>query len=163
MSFEELTAKFGLYLGSLVIGFLSGLIPVVNSELYLLAVSTMAASPSLLPVAVLTSAGQMMGKTLLFYAGRGVIKIPTRKYEAKMDAVKRKFEQWKNKTDAFIFLSAFAGIPPFYLVSVAGGAMNINYLRFVIAGFAGRTLRFCIIVFFPELVRGIIHANSHPG
>ena len=163
MDFDALTAKFGLYLGSVVIGFVSGLVPVVNSEIYLLAVSTLAGKPALLPVAALTSLGQMLGKTLLFYAGRGVIKIPTRKYENKMEAVKRKFEQWQHKTDLFIFLSAFAGFPPFYIVSVVGGAMNINFARFFVAGIIGRTIRFAVIVYFPQLVQGIIDANPDSG
>ena len=163
MSFEELIAKFGLYVGSLVLGLVSGLVPVVNSELYLLAVSTIATRPALFPIAVLTAPGQMLGKTILFYAGRGVIKIPTRKYEAKMEAVKQKFERWQNKTDLLIFISAFAGVPPLYVVSVVGGAINVNFARFFVVGMIGRVVRFAAVVFFPELVRGLIDADPDSG
>ncbi len=163
MSFEELTARFGLYLGSFVIGLVSGLIPVVNSEIYLLAVSSVAARPGLLPIAVLTALGQMASKSILFYAGKGVIKIPTRKYEKKMDAVKQKFLEWRGRTDLLILVSAFVGFPPLYVVSVVAGAINLNFPRFFAAGLVGRVVRFAVVVFFPQLVKGLLDANPDTG
>jgi membrane protein YqaA with SNARE-associated domain len=152
MNFEELTAKIGIYAASFVVGFVSGLVPFINSELFLLAVSTLAKRPGLMQVALLTALGQMVAKTILFYAGRGVLKINMGKYQRKIEAVQEKFVRWENKTDALIFLSATVGFPPFYVVSFVAGALKLNVIKFFIAGFLGRGIRFAAIVYFPQFV-----------
>ncbi len=152
MNPEELIGKVGVYAASFVIGFVSGLVPFVNSELYLVAVSTMAARHSLVPIALLTAAGQMVAKTILFYAGRGVFNINMGRFEKKIEAVQKKFQDWDNKVDALILLSAFVGMPPFYVVSFVAGALKLHYIRFLAAGMVGRSARFAVIVYFPQLV-----------
>ena len=152
MNFEELIGKVGVYAASFVVGFVSGLVPFVNSELYLVAVSPMVARHSLLPIALLSAAGQMVAKTILFYAGRGVFNINMGKIEKKIEAVQKKFQDWENKVDALILLSAFVGLPPFYVVSVVAGALKLHYIRFLVAGIVGRSARFVVIIYFPQLV-----------
>jgi len=152
MNPEELIGKVGVYAASFVIGFVSGLVPFVNSELYLVAVSTIAARHSLAPIALLTAAGQMVAKTILFYAGRGVFNINMGKFEKKIESVQEKFQDWENKVDALILLSAFVGIPPFYVVSFVAGALKLHYIRFLAAGMVGRSVRFAVIIYFPQLV-----------
>ena len=84
MNFEELVGKVGVYAASFVVGFVSGLVPFVNSEVYLVAVSPMVTRPALAPIALLSAAGQMVAKTIIFYAGRGVFKINMGKLEQKI-------------------------------------------------------------------------------
>ena len=43
-----------------------------------------------------------------------------------------------------LFASASTGFPPFYVVSVASGALHIQFRRFLLIGFLGRTIRFAI-------------------
>jgi membrane protein YqaA with SNARE-associated domain len=131
MNSEELIAKVGIYGASFVVGFVSGLVPFVNSELYLVAVSSMVARPALLPIALLSASGQMVAKTIIFYAGR---------------------EDWENKADFLMLISASVGLPPFYVVSFVAGALKLHYIRFFIAGIIGRSIRFAAIVYFPQLV-----------
>lgn len=152
MDFEALTGKVGIYLASFVVGFVSGLVPFVNSEIYLVAISSVVARPALVPIALLTSLGQLFAKTILFYAGRGVFRIKMGRYETKVEAVREKFERWKNKTDLLILLSATVGLPPFYVVSFVAGALKLNFPKFFITGFVGRSIRFAAIVYFPQLV-----------
>ena len=152
MDFEAIVGKVGIYAASFVVGFVSGLVPFINSELYLLFVSTIAARSALLPIAALSAAGQMVAKSLLFYAGRGTIKIPIGRYESKADAVRAKFERWEKRSDLLILLSATVGFPPFYVVSVVAGALKLGFPGFLIAGLFGRTVRFALVVYFPQLV-----------
>lgn len=152
MDFEALTGKVGIYLASFVVGFVSGLVPFVNSEIYLVAVSSVAARPALMPIALLVAAGQMVAKTILFYAGQGVFKINMGKYQSKVEAVQDKFVRWKNKTDALIFMSAALGLPPFYVVSFVAGALKLNVIKFVVVGLVGRGIRFAALVYFPQFV-----------
>jgi membrane protein YqaA with SNARE-associated domain len=152
MDFESLTAKVGIYAGSFVIGFVSGLVPFVNSELYLVFVSPLAARPALMPIALLCAAGQMCAKTILFYAGRGVFKINMGRYQSKIEKVQEKFERWEKKTDLLIVGSAAIGLPPFYVVSFVAGAMKVNFVRFFIWGILGRSVRFGVLVYFPQFI-----------
>lgn len=152
MDFEALVGKVGIYLASFVIGFVSGLIPFVNSELYLIAVSPMVARPALVPIALLSAFGQLLAKTVLYYAGRGVFTINMGRYKSKVEAVQEKFERWQNKSDLLIFVSATVGLPPFYVVSFVAGALRLNVVKFFITGLLGRSIRFAIIVYFPQLV-----------
>ena len=69
----ELATALGFLLGSFVVGLVSGLVPVVNTEAYLLAVAAFAPSDRLLPVIVLTTIGQMIAKSLLYLAGSGAM------------------------------------------------------------------------------------------
>ena len=152
MNSGELVAKLGIYGGSFVVGFVSGLVPFVNVELYLVAISPVASREALIPIAVLSAIGQMLAKTILFYAGRGVFKIRLRKIEKKIETVQQKFQEWKGKTDLLIFLSALVGFPPLYATSVVAGAMKLSYPKFLAVGVVGRCIRFAVIVSFPQLV-----------
>ncbi len=152
MNSEELIAKIGIYAASFVVGFVSGLVPFINSEVYLVAVSTMVARPALLPIALLSAMGQMVAKTIIFYAGRGTFKINMGKFEKKIEAVQKKFQRWENKADVLMLISASVGMPPFYVVSFVAGALKLHYIRFLIAGIIGRSIRFAVIVYFPQLV-----------
>ena len=152
MNSEELVAKVGVYAGSFIVGFVSGLVPFVNSEIYLVAVSTMVSRQALIPVALLSAAGQMVAKTIIFYAGRGVFSLKMHKLEGRIEAVQRKFKDWETRIDALILFSATVGLPPFYVVSFVAGAAKLHYIRFLASGFVGRSIRFAVIVYFPQLV-----------
>jgi membrane protein YqaA with SNARE-associated domain len=152
MDSQELIAKVGVYTASFVVGFVSGLVPFVNSELYLVAVSPLVARHSLLPIALLSAAGQMVAKTILFYAGRGIFKINMGKFAGKIEAVQRKFAEWEGKTDILILISAAVGMPPFYVVSFVAGALKLHYFRFLTVGIVGRSVRFALIIYFPQLI-----------
>lgn len=155
MNFEQMVGQYGLYLSTYIIAVISGFVPVVNIEVYLVWVAAFTPRSQGLPIAILATLGQMTAKTLMYLGGAGILKITLRKPEEKMAAVQKKFESWKNRTSLFIFLSAFLGVPPFYLVSVASGALKIKLPRFLITGLAGRFLRFGITVFFPHLIKSI--------
>jgi membrane protein YqaA with SNARE-associated domain len=53
---------------------------------------------------------------------------------------------------ALIFLSALIGIPPFFIVSVAAGAIGLAFPRFLAVGAAGRLAHFTVVAFVPEFV-----------
>jgi membrane protein YqaA with SNARE-associated domain len=143
----ELATALGLLLGSLVVGLVSGLVPVLNTEAYLLAVAAFAPSDRLLPVVVLTTLGQMIAKSLLYLAGSGVFSrrlLGAR--AARIEEMKARLEQAPTGVAALVFASAAAGWPPFYLVSVAAGSLRYSLARFFLVGGSGRLLRFAAIV-----------------
>ncbi|MCZ6766009.1 MAG: VTT domain-containing protein [bacterium] len=152
MNFEEIINSQGIYVASFVVGIVSGFVPFINTEVFLVLVSATATRPALFPVAILSAVGQMIAKSVIFYAGRGVIKIKMGKYESKVAAVHEKFARWENKADLLILLSAAVGFPPFYVVSFVAGALKNHFAKFLVAGLVGRSIRFAAVVYFPQLV-----------
>lgn len=143
----ELATALGFLAGSLVIGLVSGLVPVVNTEAYLLAVAAFAPRDRLLPVVVLTTLGQMIAKSLLYFAGSGAMSprlLGAR--AARLAEMKNRLESAPTGVAALVFASAAAGWPPFYLVSLAAGSLRYSLARFILVGGSGRLLRFAALV-----------------
>ena len=156
MDFQEFINTFGLYLTTLMVCFSSGIIPIVNAEAYLVSISAFSPKSVVLPLILVATLGQMIAKLLIYIAGCGVLKFPRRKVEKRtnFDTVIEKFEKWEDKIHLFIFISAFTGFPPFYVVSVLAGISKLNVVRFFVFGFFGRLLRFSIVVLFPQIIKG---------
>ena len=143
----ELATALGFLAGSLVVGLVSGLVPVINTEAYLLAVAAFAPSDRLLPVVVLTTLGQMIAKSLLYLAGSGAMSsrfLGAR--AARLAEVKNRLEEAPTGVAALVFASASAGWPPFYLVSLAAGSLRYSLARFLLVGGSGRLIRFAALV-----------------
>jgi membrane protein YqaA with SNARE-associated domain len=152
-SILQLLQSVGVFGGTYVVCLVSGFIPVVNAELFLLWISLTIAKTEYIPILLLATAGQMTAKVLMFLSGKGVIHLSKRRYEKKIGSIQEKMKKWENKIDLFIFLSSFTGIPPFYVVSVLSGMMKVNIIRFLIAGTLGRLLRFGLVMYFPQLFK----------
>jgi membrane protein YqaA with SNARE-associated domain len=155
MDFESLIGRYGLYLTTYIVGVISGFVPVVNLEVFLVWVAALTPSSQGVAITVLATFGQMTAKTLMYLAGAGILKISVRKPGKRLQAVQMKMAQWQHRMGLFMFLSAFLGVPPFYVVSIASGICRVPLQVFIIWGFAGRLLRFAITVFFPHLLKGL--------
>ena len=117
-----------------------------------------AATPSYLnwPLILMATAGTMVGKMVLYMAGRGALKLRIRG-RAKVDAFLDDIRRRQGLTGSLLFVSAAAGIPPFYIVTVASGAARLAVSRFLALGFVGRFLRYAVLVFGPHLIKEWIH------
>ncbi|MGB7296588.1 MAG: VTT domain-containing protein [Candidatus Aminicenantales bacterium] len=155
MDFEQLIVRYGLYLTTYVVAVISGFVPVVNLEVYLVWVAAFTPCSQAVGIALLATLGQMTAKTLMYLAGAGVLKISVKKPGKKLRAVQMKMAAWQHRMGIFLFSSAFLGVPPFYVVSIASGICRVPIAVFVIWGLAGRLLRFAIVVFFPHLLKGL--------
>jgi len=152
-SILKLLSFIGLYSGTYVVCLVSGFIPLVNAELFLIWISLSISKTEYIPILLLASSGQMTAKALMFLSGKGVINISKKRYENKIAQIEEKMKKWESKIYVFIFLSAFTGFPPFYVVAVLSGMTNVNFVRFCIAGMLGRTLRFGLALYFPHLFK----------
>ena len=152
-SILQLLQSVGVFGGTYVICLVSGFIPIVNAELFLIWISLMISKTEYIPILLLATAGQMTAKILMFLSGKGVINISKKRYEKKIGEIQAKMKKWESKIDIFIFLSSFTGFPPFYVVSVLSGMTHVNIIRFFIAGTLGRLLRFGLVMYFPHLFK----------
>jgi len=153
---ESLITKVGLHLATFIICLLSGFIPIVNAEIYLITISSFTTKTDCVFIILISTSAQMIAKSIIYLSGRGVLNVSLHKYENKLGKVKEKFKKWENKSFIFIFLSAFTGFPPFLVVSILSGMLTLNFNRFLISGFLGRLLRFSVAVIFPQLIKGNI-------
>jgi membrane protein YqaA with SNARE-associated domain len=142
-----LATFFGCAFGSVV--------PLLNTEILVFGIA--AATPSHLgwPLVLLAASGTMIGKLLLYFAGRGAVKLRIRGRQ-RVDRFLEEIERRQGLTDSLLFVSAASGLPPFYVVTVASGAAGLALSRFLAVGFAGRFLRFAAVVFAPHLIKDLI-------
>jgi membrane protein YqaA with SNARE-associated domain len=152
MPFEVLTPPV-LYVACFGICVVSGLFPWVSAEALLLSYVVLGpAEGSLLVVAVAAAAGQMTGKSLIYAFGRGAERIRSPRLHAWIERWSDRFRKRPSGALSLVFVSAFAGLPPFYAVSVLSGVLRVSFVGFVVFGVAGRLLRFGTIITVPGLV-----------
>lgn len=133
----------------------SALVPWVNGEAILLAFSASARSWSQLAVlVVVTTAGQMLGKCVLYGAARTAAGRRTHEPDQRTERWRRRLEASPHGALALVFVSSVVGLPPFYLVTMVAGAGRLGFGRFISAGTAGRLVRFGALVTVPRLALG---------
>ena len=150
MDFQELINSQGMYLASLIVGGVGGIIPLVNVELFLLAVIPLVNATSLLPIALLAALGQMIAKYILYHTGIGFVALNKEKHRRRLQAAQEKIKKWQDKALSLVFFSSITGVPPFYAVSIAAGTLKLELLRFLALGMLGRSIRFVAIVYFVD-------------
>jgi membrane protein YqaA with SNARE-associated domain len=154
---EFLLQSLGLPLGTFVICFLSGIIPLIHAELFLLTVSALADAPPLLLLAVVSSLGQMLAKVVMYLGGRGILKLPAGRLQHRLARFRVQTERWQHRPDLFIWFSSFTGFPPFLIISVLAGTLEFPLARFCLAGWLGRLMRFALVLSFPQWLKGWLY------
>jgi membrane protein YqaA with SNARE-associated domain len=138
-----------VWVATLAAAFLSGLLPFVNIEAYLVGAAALLPGAPPLAVVVPAALGQMAAKGVLFLGGRGLVSLPSRVRDRALAASAR---LGAGRPPALVFTSALTGVPPFYVVSVAAGLLGLRPGPFLLAGFAGRLLRFGAVFALPCLL-----------
>jgi membrane protein YqaA with SNARE-associated domain len=139
-------------LGGLLVGTAaSGILPLVNAELLVVGVVVAAPEIGVPLVAAVSATGQMLTKTMLFGFARwapGRLKGSAR---AVLERASQAVAARGGAASSLIFTSAATGLPPFYGVSLAAGALGMRLRSFVVSGTAGRLIRFAAIAWAARL------------
>jgi membrane protein YqaA with SNARE-associated domain len=150
---QSLIARFGLVTATFIVGLVSALFPPVNIEVFLLGVAAIA-KPAALPAIVVSAAlGQMVGKIGFYFAGRGLMKLPLGRYQAKFDEWSVRLGRSRRGVDVVMFSSSLWGVPPFLVVPYLAGVFKLSFARFLGWGMLGRLLRFSAVVSLPALLK----------
>lgn len=130
-----------------------GVVPLLNAEVYIVAAGAKAPAEWAVPIILAATVGQMVGKSVTYWLGRGSLTLP-------WDAVTRKIEQarvaakkYEKAEEAVTFLSAVVGFPPFYVISVAAGVVNMPFAKYLLIGTLGRLIHFAGLFYAPALFR----------
>lgn len=129
------------------------IVPLINTEIYL--VSAVALSPVsyVVPLVIAASLGQMVGKVVMYYAGRGVLRLPSERVRTRMVAMQARIQARPRAGAVVLFTSATVGLPPLYVVAIACGAARMNLVSFFVIGTVGRLIHFAAVAAIPQLVR----------
>lgn len=131
---------------------ISGLVPVVNVEVFLLAMAALRKGDPL-AVILLTTAGQMTAKYVLYMSGRGLIRLPPGRIQGKVEQARKALDEHPSGAGSVVLFSAVTGVPPFYGMSLAAGALAMPLWRFMGISTLGRLFRFSVVYFAPHLLR----------
>ena len=128
----------GLLVGSAV----SGIVPLVNAELLVAGAAVAAPGIGVPLVAAVSTVGQMVSKTLLFVLARWAPSRLPLKARAALSRASDAVTRRGGAAGSLVFTSALVGLPPFYGVSLAAGALGMRLRSFVVSGGVGRLVRF---------------------
>ncbi len=156
MDFTQLVNSYGLYLASVIVGFSSALIPLINIEAYLLLLGVLLKDSRLYFLLFLLTLTHLSGKMLLYYIGRGSLKLNLFDLEKRIESAQAKYKMVRIGSLWTLLASALVGMPPFYVVTIVSGTMKIKVWQFFSIGFMGRLIRFSVILFLPQIVAGIL-------
>lgn len=131
----------------------SAVIPLMHAEAYLIAASALTPPTLSWALVFAATAGQMVGKVVMYGAGKGVLRLPSERMRRRLAALTARYEDHSSVGNWVIFLSAASGLPPFYAISVAAGMLRVPLGRFILLGATGRFLRFTGAVFLPHLIK----------
>jgi membrane protein YqaA with SNARE-associated domain len=131
----------------------SALLPWVNAELVMLSAIPFVDTPGGLGILVLVmTVGQMGGKAAMFAVGRRARAKRRGGGTALLGRWQAKLQHNPRSAVGVVLLSSAIGFPPFYLVSIAAGALNVAFGRFLAAGALGRLIHFGAVAFVPHLL-----------
>ena len=158
MNTTELIEQFGPYLATFIFSIFSALIPFLNLEFYLLAVSAVVPDSLkfLTEILFIATFGHMIAKGILYCTGRGILKLSWQNPKIGVQQFKQlqmRMEKLEGQSSAFLFFSGVTGLPPFYLVAIAAGALKMNFINFFVFGFAGRLVRLAFVLALPQLIK----------
>ena len=143
-------------LATLGVAFASALLPVINIEAFLLALLAARGPGAAWWFALVATAGQMVGKLLIYFGGRGLLQLPAvarrrtrpgRRWD--LDRLQRRLAEHPRAAGWSVLLSAAVGIPPFAVVSLLAGVVGIRLWTFLVAGAVGRFVRFLAFALLP--------------
>jgi membrane protein YqaA with SNARE-associated domain len=152
----ELTALLTMCAGCFALTVVSAVVPWVNAEIVLLSFTTTASSPgAMATIVVVATAGQMLGKLGLYAAGRQGSRAPSPRVARLLDTWKPRCMANPRHAVRMVFVSSAGGIPPFIMTSLLAGALNMRRSRFLIAGGAGRLVRFGALAALGNVVTSV--------
>lgn len=132
--------------------FVSSLLPLANAELMLLGAIALAPPGLDLALALIVTVGQMSGKVILYRAGRDIGGWGRKRSGPRVERLIARLQRKPEMVNTTFMASAFSGLPPFYLMTLAAGTLGVRTRTFLVLGSLGRFLRFSLIVLSPRFL-----------
>ncbi|WP_017612213.1 YqaA family protein [Nocardiopsis salina] len=151
---------------ALLVAAVSGLVPLINIELYLVGAVVAVDDGALVAMAVAAGLGQTLGKLPYYYVGRGSLEIPWFKRRARTPGKwAARAEAWRARAEdspvwgmGLLAVSSLVSVPPFMVVSVLAGVVRMGPVAFCTVTLLTRTARFLVVVFAPAWALSVLPA-----
>ncbi|MQA17028.1 MAG: hypothetical protein GEV09_23720 [Pseudonocardiaceae bacterium] len=145
----------------------SALIPVFNIELYLVGLVSQRPQLAWWLLGLAAAAGQLTGKTLFYFAGRGSLRLPDWLHRRSGRRGAGRWSAWLGRmhdrfhhtaehrpvwTVAVLLTSASVGLPPFAATALVAGWAQVRLTVFLATGLVGRFARFSAVAVAPGLL-----------
>ena len=134
--------------------FLASLLPGLAGEVFVLTTVAVLEPEVVVPLILVTAAGQVVGKLCIYWAARGGV-VAMAVSASQLARARHAIERAGRLASVIVFLSALASLPPYYVTCIACGAFKFRIVPFVIAGYVGRVVRASILIWLPRLILGI--------
>ena len=149
----ELPNIWWIALGCYAIAVVSAVVPWVNAEVVMLSAVPLAGSPYQLGALVtLVTLGQMTGKAIMYWVSRNATRPRAPRLQDAIDRWRERLHQHPGSALGVMLVSSTLGFPPFYIVAIAAGALNVAFGRCLAVGTAGRLIHFALLAFLPQLL-----------
>lgn len=137
------------YAVSVVVSIVSGLVPVVNIEAYLVSVALFAPQAGF-PVVLIATLGQMIAKYVLYVSGRDGLRPRAGRHAERLERAGTQLREHRLGTFTVVALSALLGVPPFYAISIMAGVLRLPLPRFMVVAGLCRVVRFALFFYSPR-------------
>jgi membrane protein YqaA with SNARE-associated domain len=144
-------SPLGIYAVTVVVSVTGGLLPFSPLEPVLLGIAAVARPSMLLPVVALATVTQMASKTALYAASRKANHALSPRKRAFLDRLRIRLAGRRWLQVLMVLVSALFGLPPFYMMTVACGALGLPLSDYLVAGSIGRATRFTVLMMLPQL------------
>jgi membrane protein YqaA with SNARE-associated domain len=152
-----LIQQAGPAVATFLVSLVGAVVPCLSTEVFLVAVvAFVPADCGVWRLGVVAALGQMAGKSALYWSSAAAARCRRwhRADRGRLVRLQRRLAAMNALVAAgFTFVSATSGVPPFILVSLIAGAGGVRFGPFLIAGFAGRSLRMVAVVLGAAAVR----------
>jgi membrane protein YqaA with SNARE-associated domain len=145
-----------LWITTVAVCLVGSIIPLVNTEVYLIAVSAVAPKEFVVPLVIAATLGQMLGKVAMYHAGRGMVRARSVKVRERVAEWRARLEKRPWLARGVLFSSATLGLPPLYIVTLTCGAIGMGLLSFVVIGSVGRLIHFAVVALLPQYAKLLI-------
>lgn len=147
-----------LLLSSFALAVVSAIVPWVNGELVLLSyVAQTTSTADLSQIVIAVTAGQVSGKSVLYWLARRARRLPPPAVEAAIARWRDRLARRPLAGLATMFASATFGVPPLYLTTLAAGSLVVEFGAFLAVVVCGRLLHFGAIALAPRVVVHVLH------
>lgn len=140
-------------LTALAVAFASALLPLLNVEAYVAAVTAGGVAGNLWLLCGVVAVGQMVGKMMWYLAGSRSMQLGWVQRKMAKPRRQRQLAVWQARVSGrpasaagVVFLAGSVGLPPLAVVSVLAGQLRLPVQLFVLMGLAGRFVRFGALV-----------------
>ena len=146
MSHSQLLLDYGPYVGTFVLAFISGFIPLIAVDVLLVGVAVK--TDANLPLVVFLAAlATLASKLPVYYGVRALCALPgPGKHRDRIARLRRWIGRFERYPLVVLACGAVFGLPPFSLVATAAGMFDVRPRTFSAIVFFGRVLRFAVVV-----------------